>query len=108
MVFGDTGGRVGVMGEYCPHRGASLVLGRNEDCGLRCLYHGWKMDVQGNVIEMQSARGLMDDDFWSYGVVPNKVTLEAFLRHYHSQGLSPRRMPIEELFHPATYESYRL
>lgn len=54
VVFRDTEGGVGVMDEYCPHRGASLVLGRNEDCGLRCLYHGWKMDVEGNVIEMAS------------------------------------------------------
>ncbi|MDP3250492.1 MAG: Rieske 2Fe-2S domain-containing protein [Hydrogenophaga sp.] len=54
VVFRDTEGRVGVMDEYCPHRRVSLVLGRNEDCGLRCLYHGWKMDVGGNVIEMAS------------------------------------------------------
>jgi len=54
VVFRDTKGRVGVMDEYCPHRRASLVLGRNEECGLRCLYHGWKMDVEGNVLEMVS------------------------------------------------------
>lgn len=54
VVFRDTEGRVGVIGEYCPHRGASLVYGRNEDCGLRCLYHGWKFDVHGNVLEMVS------------------------------------------------------
>ena len=54
VVFRDTEGRVGVMDEYCPHRGASLVFGRNENCGLRCLYHGWKMDVHGNVLEMVS------------------------------------------------------
>jgi len=54
VVFRDTEGRVGVMDEYCPHRRASLVFGRNEDCGLRCLYHGWKMDVHGNVLEMVS------------------------------------------------------
>ncbi len=54
VVFRDTLGRVGVMDEYCPHRRASLVFGRNEDCGLRCLYHGWKMDVEGHVIEMVS------------------------------------------------------
>jgi phthalate 4,5-dioxygenase oxygenase subunit len=54
VVFRDTEGRVGVMDEYCPHRGASLVFGRNEECGLRCLYHGWKMDVEGNVVEMVS------------------------------------------------------
>jgi phthalate 4,5-dioxygenase oxygenase subunit len=54
VVFRDTQGRVGVMDEYCPHRRASLVYGRNEDCGLRCLYHGWKMDVAGNVVDMSS------------------------------------------------------
>jgi len=54
VAFRDTEGRVGVMDRYCPHRRASLVFGRNEDCGLRCLYHGWKMDVAGNVVEMPS------------------------------------------------------
>ena len=54
VVFRDTHGEVGVLDEYCPHRRASLVFGRNEDCGLRCLYHGWKMDVRGNVLEMVS------------------------------------------------------
>ena len=54
VVFRDTNGDVGVMDEYCPHRRASLVFGRNENCGLRCLYHGWKMDVRGNVLEMVS------------------------------------------------------
>ena len=54
VAFRDTEGRVGVLDEYCPHRRASLALGRNEECGLRCLYHGWKMDVEGNVVEMAS------------------------------------------------------
>lgn len=54
VAFRDTDGRVGVLDEMCPHRRASLVLGRNEECGLRCLYHGWKMDVDGNVLEMAS------------------------------------------------------
>ena len=54
VVFRDTEGRVGVLDELCPHRRASLVFGRNEDNGLRCLYHGWKMDVHGNVQEMVS------------------------------------------------------
>jgi len=54
VAFRDTDGRVGVIGEFCPHRRVSLVYGRNEECGLRCLYHGWKMDVDGNVVEMVS------------------------------------------------------
>jgi phthalate 4,5-dioxygenase len=54
VAFRDSQGRVGVLDELCPHRRASLVYGRNEECGLRCLYHGWKMDVEGNVTEMAS------------------------------------------------------
>jgi phthalate 4,5-dioxygenase oxygenase subunit len=54
VAFRDSNGRVGVIGEYCPHRKASLYFGRNEDCGLRCLYHSWKIDVEGNVTEMPS------------------------------------------------------
>jgi len=54
VVFRDTDGHVGVLDEKCPHRRASLVFGRNEEGGLRCLYHGWKMDVAGNVLEMVS------------------------------------------------------
>jgi phthalate 4,5-dioxygenase oxygenase subunit len=54
VVFRDSRGRVGVLDEYCSHRRASLVFARNEECGLRCLYHGWKFDVDGNVVEMTS------------------------------------------------------
>ena len=51
VVFRNSDGRLGVLDEHCPHRRASLALGRNEECGLRCLYHGWKFDVEGNVLE---------------------------------------------------------
>lgn len=54
VVFRDTEGRVGVLDEQCPHRRASLVFGRNEECGLRCLYHGWKFDVNGQAVDMSS------------------------------------------------------
>jgi phthalate 4,5-dioxygenase oxygenase subunit len=54
VVFRDSEGRVGVLDEACPHRRASLLFGRNEEGGLRCLYHGWKMDVEGSVLEMAS------------------------------------------------------
>jgi len=54
VVFRDTSGRLGVVDEHCPHRRASLSYGRNEENGLRCLYHGWKVDVDGNVVEMPS------------------------------------------------------
>ena len=51
VAFRDSNGRVGLLDEHCPHRGTSLFFGRNEECGLRCVYHGWKMDVHGKVVE---------------------------------------------------------
>jgi len=54
------------------------------------------------------ARALMGDDFWPYGLEANRKTLEAFLRHHHSQGLSARLVKPEELFHPGTLESFKI
>ena len=50
--FRDTNGNVGLMAHNCPHRGASLFFGRNEECGIRCVYHGWKFDADGNCVDM--------------------------------------------------------
>jgi phthalate 4,5-dioxygenase len=52
VVFRDSNGQLGLIEAACPHRLASLALGRNEECGLRCIYHGWKFDVAGNCVEM--------------------------------------------------------
>ncbi len=52
VAFRDTDGKVGLVDEACPHRRASLFLGRNEECGLRCVYHGWKFDVNGTCTDM--------------------------------------------------------
>jgi phthalate 4,5-dioxygenase len=52
LAFRDTGGVVGIIGEHCPHRGASLYYGRNEACGMRCVYHGWKFDRSGQCVDM--------------------------------------------------------
>ncbi len=54
VAFRDTKGRYGLIEEFCAHRRASLWFGRNEDCGLRCPYHGWKFDYQGNCVEIPS------------------------------------------------------
>ena len=54
VAFRDTSGRVGILFEQCPHRGASLWLGRNEEDGLRCVYHGWKFDVSGQCVNMMN------------------------------------------------------
>ena len=52
IAFRDTNGKVGLLQNNCPHRGASLFFGRNEEAGMRCVYHGWKFDVDGNCIDM--------------------------------------------------------
>jgi len=52
IAFRDTAGRLGLLDRHCPHRRADLYFGRNEECGLRCVYHGWKFDVTGRVLEM--------------------------------------------------------
>ena len=52
VAFRDTNGKVGIIDAYCPHKRAPLFFGRNEECGLRCVYHGWKFDVDGNCVEM--------------------------------------------------------
>ena len=54
VLFRDTSGRIGLLDEYCPHRTASMFFGRNEECGLRCVYHGWKFDVEGKCVDMPS------------------------------------------------------
>ena len=57
---------------------------------------------------LKAARALMGADFWSYGLAPNRKTVEAFLHHHHAQGLSKRLLTPEELFHPGTLESFKL
>ena len=52
IAFRDTTGRVGVMDHRCPHRCASLFYGRNEEGGMRCVYHGWKFAADGQCLEM--------------------------------------------------------
>jgi phenylpropionate dioxygenase-like ring-hydroxylating dioxygenase large terminal subunit len=54
VAFRDTRGHVGLLDEFCPHRRASLFFGRNEECGLRCVYHGWKYDVDGRCVDMMN------------------------------------------------------
>ena len=52
VAFRDSNGRVGLIEAYCPHRGAPLFFGRNEEAGLRCVYHGWKFDVDGKCLDV--------------------------------------------------------
>jgi phenylpropionate dioxygenase-like ring-hydroxylating dioxygenase large terminal subunit len=54
IAFRDTNGDVGIVDAYCPHRRAPLFFGRNEECGIRCIYHGWKFDRRGDCVDMPS------------------------------------------------------
>src|SRR5262245_23088547 len=54
VAFRDTAGAVGLVDAKCPHRRAPMFFGRNEECGLRCVYHGWKFDVGGNCVDLPS------------------------------------------------------
>ncbi|GAA1183090.1 Rieske 2Fe-2S domain-containing protein [Pseudonocardia alaniniphila] len=73
VAFRDTNGRVGLIQENCPHRGASLYFGRNEECGLRCPYHGWKFDADGACVDMPSEP--------PNSVFKDKVTAKAYPTH---------------------------
>ncbi len=70
IAFRTTSNEVGLIQNNCPHRGASLFFGRNEEGGLRCVYHGWKFDVSGACIDMPNEPA--ESDF------KNKVTLRAY------------------------------
>src|ERR1700687_1080071 len=54
IAIRDSEGRLGLMDEFCAHRGVSLWFGRNEENGLRCAYHGWKYDITGQCVEIPS------------------------------------------------------
>ena len=57
---------------------------------------------------LRNARALMGEDYWSYGVEKNRKVLDYFLAQHHAQGLSSRRVAVDELFHPGTYEGFKL
>src|SRR5437762_11433959 len=54
VAFRDTDGNVGLVDSCCPHRGSGMFYGRNEEGGLRCVYHGWKFDYTGQCVDMPS------------------------------------------------------
>jgi phenylpropionate dioxygenase-like ring-hydroxylating dioxygenase large terminal subunit len=70
VAFRDTEGRLGFLDELCCHRGASLTLGRVEDCGIRCLYHGWKYAVDGTIMETPNLASSTFRDRVKHGAYP--------------------------------------
>jgi phthalate 4,5-dioxygenase len=89
IAFRDSNGKIGLLQNNCPHRGASLFFGRNEEAGLRCVYHGWKFDVDGNCIDMPNEPA--ESDF--------RTKVKAVAYPTHERGgivwayLGPRKTP---------------
>jgi phenylpropionate dioxygenase-like ring-hydroxylating dioxygenase large terminal subunit len=105
VAFRDSDGRVGLLGEHCAHRGTSLFFARNEQCGLRCVYHGWKYNVDGHVLETPAEPAGSDfrsklrhtaypcqeiaGMIFTYMGPPEKMPL---LPHYEWAGLEPGQL----------------
>lgn len=102
VAFRASDGRVGFLDEACPHRRASLLLARNEDCGLRCIFHAWKIDVSGKVVEVPS-EGERSAEFARHLKVNHYPTFEGggLLWVYLGQGEPPPRPPLPFIDLPA-------
>src|SRR5262245_32595206 len=93
IAFRDTDGRVGLVDAYCAHRRAPLFFGRNEECGIRCVYHGWKYDVDGKCVDMPNERPQTN--------FASKVTLTSYpckernglVWAYMQSGATPAELP---------------
>lgn len=73
VAFRDSDGRVGIVDAYCPHRRAPLFFGRNEQCGLRCVYHGWKFDVNGECVDIPN---IVPPD--NFAALKQKATIKSY------------------------------
>jgi phenylpropionate dioxygenase-like ring-hydroxylating dioxygenase large terminal subunit len=78
VAFRDTGGKVGLIENNCPHRGASLFFGRNEEAGIRCVYHGWKFDVSGACVDTPTESAFREGVGAAEGDMPNEPAESAF------------------------------
>ena len=105
VAFRDTSGRVGLLKEFCPHRRASLFYGRNEDNGLRCIYHGWKFDIDGKCVDMISEPA--DSNFASKVSVLSYPTQEAGGFIWAYMGPPELKPPMPDLEYLKVPESHR-
>ncbi len=95
--YRDSNGHVGVVDMYCPHRRAPLFYGRNEECGLRCVYHGWKFNAEGTCVDMPSEPP--DSDFKDRLIIKAYPTYEVGGLVWIYMGppeLQPERPPLLE------------
>lgn len=105
LAFRDTTGRVGLIEPRCAHRGTSLFFGRNEDCGLRCVHHGWKYDVDGNCIDMPNVEaGSPMHGKISIKAYPTRELGDMVWAYFGPKDKMPRELPqLEHGMLPATH-----
>jgi phenylpropionate dioxygenase-like ring-hydroxylating dioxygenase large terminal subunit len=99
IAFRDTEGKVGLVDAFCPHRRAPMFFGRNEECGLRCVYHGWKFDRNGTCVDMPSEP---PDSLFK-----TKVTIAAYPTHEAGDVIWTYMGPPELQPEPPDYEWLR-
>src|SRR5215475_5385469 len=97
IAFRDTDGKVGIMEHRCPHRCASLFFGRNEEGGLRCIYHGWKFDVEGNCVDMPNVPAAQDFKHRIHAKAYKVVERSGFVWTYMGKREKPPQLPSIEI-----------
>lgn len=94
VVFRDSQGRVGLIEPHCAHRGANLFFGRNEDNGIRCIYHGWKYDVDGHCVDMPSVPpGSAYHGKISINAYPTREFGDLVWAYFGPRGRMPEQLP---------------
>ena len=101
LAFRDSAGRVGILDHACPHRCASLFFGRNEEGGLRCIYHGWKFDVEGNCLEMANVPPHQDFKHRVHAKAYKTIERNGLIWAYMGSGEPPALPQIEATLLPA-------
>src|SRR3954447_26830469 len=96
VAFRQTDGRVGMLDSRCPHRGVSLFWGRNEENGLRCVYHGWKFDTDGQCVDMPS-----EPETSSF---KDRVRMPAYPTYEAGGVIGPYRGPAKKQPEPPLFE----
>ena len=101
VAFRDSTGRVGIIDHACPHRCASLFYGRNEEGGLRCIYHGWKFDVEGHCLEMANVPPHQDFKAKIHAKAYKTAERNGLIWTYMGTGEPPALPAIEATLMPA-------
>jgi phenylpropionate dioxygenase-like ring-hydroxylating dioxygenase large terminal subunit len=103
VAFRDTNGRVGLIEPRCAHRGTNLFFGRNEECGLRCVHHGWKYDVDGKCVDMPNVPpGASMQDKVSIKAYPTREFGEMIWAYLGPQETAPEVPQLEHGLLPAS------